>query len=57
MIYNKLLIFAHDIKPNARSLFGVQSSFNLPITLDVPTEDIRTKKVEISVIPQTNYET
>ena len=66
-IYNKLLIFAHGIKTNARSPLELQSSLNLPLTPNdqtvegflpvLGTYELRGRRVEKSVIPETKFET
>ena len=38
-IYNRLLIFAHGIKINARSPIELQSIINLPVNNDLQTEE------------------
>jgi hypothetical protein len=38
-IYNKLLIFAHGIKTNARSPLELRSQINSPVTPDIQTEE------------------
>ena len=66
-IYNKLLIFAHGIKTNARSPLELRSHLNSPVTPDIQTEEnilpilgsyeLRGRRVEKSVVPETKYET
>ena len=66
-IYNKLLIFAHGIKTNARSPLELRSHINSPVTPDIQTEEnippilgsyeLRWRRVEKSVVPETKYET
>ena len=66
-IYNKLLIFAHGIKTNARSPLELRSLVNSPVSPDLETEEnidhvlgsyvLRGRRVEKSVIPETKYET
>ena len=66
-IYNKLLIFTHGIKSNARSPLELRSIINALVTPDVQTEEdivhvlgsyeLRGRTVEKIVIPETKYET
>jgi hypothetical protein len=66
-IYNKLLIFIHGFKINARSPLELRSIINEPVSSDAKTEDeivpvlstyeLRGRRVEKSVIPETKYET
>ena len=66
-IYNKLLIFPHGIKTNARSPIELRSLINSPVTPDIQTEEnivpvlcyheLRGRRVEKSVIPEAKYET
>ena len=66
-IYNKLLIFAHGIKTNARSPLELRSHLNSPVTPDIQTEEnilpilgsyeLRGRRVEKNVVPETKYET
>jgi hypothetical protein len=63
-IYNKLLIFAHGIKTNARSNLELRSLINLTVTPDIQADEnillilgsyeLRGRSVEKSV---TKYET
>ena len=66
-IYNKLLIFAHGIKTNARSPLELRSHINSPVTPDIQTlenippilssYELRGRRVEKSEVPETKYET
>jgi hypothetical protein len=66
-VYNKLLIFTHVIKTNARSPVELRSLINSPVTPDIHTEEnivpvlgsyeLRGRRVEKNIIPETKYET
>ena len=66
-IYNKLLIFAHGIKTNARSPIELRSLINSPVTPDIQTKEkippflgfyeLRGRKVQKIVLPEIKYET
>jgi hypothetical protein len=66
-IYNRLLIFAHGIKTNARSLLELRSLINSSVIPDLETEEnfdhllgsyeLRGRRVEKNGIPETKYET
>ena len=66
-IYNKLLIFAHGIKTNARSPFELRSLINSAVTPDVQAEEnivpvfgsyeLKRRKVVKIVVLESKYET
>ncbi len=56
-IYNKLLIFAHGIKTNARSPLELRSLINSAVTPDVQTEENGNKEEEKinEIYPKINF--